>query len=195
MWLSLNDLFWEELSRNWAVPILLPGDSHPRPLALGALQRRWHQEHPHYSGGTSHTPTSTFKNTPKPGVLGRKARKTELAATLMAGQDAVMARLNRRGRNFGTSWGFSITQGRDSCARLHTARGHPKTPHPSPQVPPPLSPSQFPGPPYAADGCWVRGVSVGAVLASQHRRSAAAPAIPGMGFPHRAGGTTWDRRG
>ncbi|XP_053808434.1 uncharacterized protein LOC128793368 [Vidua chalybeata] len=75
------------------------------------------------------------------------------------------------------------------CTRLRWpcqatgGRRAPQNPHPSPEVPPPLSPSQFPGPPYAADGCWVRGVSVGAVLATQHRRSAAALAIPAMAFP------------
>lgn len=36
---------------------------------------------------------------------------------------------------------------------------------------------------------------MGAVLATQHRRSAAALAIPAMGFPDWAGGTTWDRLG
>lgn len=67
------------------------------------------------------------------------------------------------------------------------AGGHPKTTHPSPEVPPPLSPSQFPGPPYAADGCWVRGVSAGAVLATQHRRARLRRRLPSPGWVLPAG--------
>lgn len=62
------------------------------------------------------------------------------------------------------------------------ARRDPKTTHPSPEVPPPLSLSQFPGPPSTADGCWVRGVSVGAVLATQHRRAGFRWHLPNLGW-------------
>lgn len=110
-----------------------------------------------------------------------------MAAMSMAGQDGAMARLHRQGQDFCTGWGRRVARGRGGHAEQHTAGGHPKITHPSPQVPPLLSPSQFPGPPYTADGCWVRGVSAGAVLAMQHLRAGLYRRLPSPGWAFPAG--------
>lgn len=84
--------------------------------------------------------------------LGKKIKSGEVWRVVMPSPALPRAGLSipagaKLGATRGAAWGLHITPGRGGHAGRHMAKGTPKLPTPRRRVPPPLSPSQFPGPP------------------------------------------------
>lgn len=87
-WLSVNASLWVKSS--------VRGRPHQCPSTSGTLLQRRHWERSGCSGCSCQAPASPFKKTPRPGIWGRKARKTWLARTEpwhdLTGGTSVLAR-------------------------------------------------------------------------------------------------------